>query len=218
MLRATLADDADAGRLSARRAGQWLFAPEAWESLRERAARALAEYHGAHPLRPGMPREEMKTRLGLASGAFGAVLAELAREGVLTDHDGALALPAHRVEIDAAAGGPAGRLLELLGQRPFAPPSLPEAMREAGASAEVVRALARRGELVRLSEDVALTASAFAAAVELVRETVERDGSVTVASLRDRMGASRRPVLALLEYLDAQRVTRRVGDARILRQ
>jgi len=38
-----------------------------------------------------------------------------------------------------------------------------------------------------------------------------------VAQLRDRMGASRRPVLALLEYLDAQRVTRRVGDARLLR-
>jgi selenocysteine-specific elongation factor len=38
-----------------------------------------------------------------------------------------------------------------------------------------------------------------------------------VATLRDRMGASRRPVLALLEHLDAQRITRRVGDQRVLR-
>ena len=43
------------------------------------------------------------------------------------------------------------------------------------------------------------------------------NGSVTVAQLRDKMGASRRPVLALLEHLDSQRVTRRVGDARVLR-
>src|SRR5204863_5221838 len=100
---------------------------------------------------------------------------------------------------------------------PFAPPSLPEAMRAAGASAEVVRALAQRGELVRLSEDVAFTRAAFDSAVSLVREVVAAEGSVTVASLRDRMGASRRPVLALLEHLDAQRVTRRVGDARVLR-
>jgi selenocysteine-specific elongation factor len=46
---------------------------------------------------------------------------------------------------------------------------------------------------------------------------VSANGSVTVAQLRDRMGASRRIVLALLEHLDAQRVTRRVGDSRILR-
>jgi selenocysteine-specific elongation factor len=51
----------------------------------------------------------------------------------------------------------------------------------------------------------------------MVRDIVESEGSVTVASLRDRMSASRRPVLALLEHLDAERVTRRVGDLRVLR-
>ena len=51
----------------------------------------------------------------------------------------------------------------------------------------------------------------------LVKEMVAVSGSITVAQLRDRMGASRRPVLALLEHLDAARVTRRVGDARVLR-
>ena len=121
------------------------------------------------------------------------------------------------MDIDPASGGPAGRLLEILGRQPFAPPSLPEAIRDAGASQEVVRALAQRGELVRLSDDVAFTRSAYEAAVDMVRDLVAAAGSVTVASLRDKMGASRRPVLALLEYLDAQRITRRVGDARVLR-
>ncbi|HEY8641808.1 MAG TPA: SelB C-terminal domain-containing protein, partial [Candidatus Dormibacteraeota bacterium] len=98
-----------------------------------------------------------------------------------------------------------------------APPSLPEAMRAAGVSAEVVRALAQKGEIVRLSDDIAFTRDSFERAVALVRELIAAEGAVTVASLRDRMGASRRPVLALLEHLDAQRVTRRVGDARVLR-
>jgi selenocysteine-specific elongation factor len=217
LLRATLAEGADVSSLDARRAGQWLFAPEAWASLAARTRRALEAYHRAHPRRVGMPREELKSRLGLAPAAFGPALAELVADGVLADRGGGLSLPEHRVEIDPAAGGPAGRLLELLGAQPFAPPSLPEAMREAGASAEVVRALAQRGELVRLSEEVAFTRAAFDSAVALVRAMVAADGSVSVASLRDRMGASRRPVLALLEHLDAQRVTRRVGDARVLR-
>jgi len=50
-----------------------------------------------------------------------------------------------------------------------------------------------------------------------VKEMISANGSVTVAQVRDRMGASRRPVLALLEHLDSQRVTRRVGDSRTLR-
>lgn len=217
LLRATLAEDADLSRLTAKRAGQWLFAAEAWEAITRRAGRALEEYHRAHPLRAGMPREELKSRLGLTPAGFAAAVVELAREGVLVDAGGELAVPGHQVEIESTAGGPASRLLELLQERPFAPPSLSEAMREAGASLEVVRALAHKGELVRVSDDVAFTRAAFAAAVALVRDVVNRDGTVTVASLRDRMGASRRPVLALLEYLDAQRITRRVGDARVLR-
>ena len=217
LLRATLAEGADVSALDARRAGQWLFAREAWAGIASRVRRALEEYHRAHPLRAGMPREELKSRLGLAPAAFGPVLAELAADGVLTDRVGELALPSHRVEIDPAAGGPAGRLLDLLGAQRFAPPSLSEAMRDAGASAEVVRALAQKGDLVRLSEDVAFTRAAYEEALQLVREMVASDGAVTVATLRDRMGASRRPVLALLEYLDAQRVTRRVGDQRVLR-
>jgi selenocysteine-specific elongation factor len=217
LLKATLAEDADASTLDARRAGQWLFAPEAWTAVGRRAHRALEEYHQAHPLRPGMPREELKSRLGLAPAAFPPVVGALAAEGVLVERGGELALPSHQVEIDPAGGGPAGRLLEILGAQPFAPPSLPEAMRAAGASAEVVRALARRGELVRLSDDVAFTRTAYDEALGMVHEMVAAEGAVTVAALRDRMGASRRPVLALLEYLDAQRVTRRVGDQRVLR-
>ena len=122
-----------------------------------------------------------------------------------------------RIHVVNAGDGPAARLVDLLGAEPFAPPSLPEAMRATGVTAEVVRALAQRGEIVRLSDDIAFTRDAFERAVVLVRELIAADGSVTVASLRDRMGASRRPVLALLEHLDAQRVTRRVGDARVLR-
>jgi selenocysteine-specific elongation factor len=90
-------------------------------------------------------------------------------------------------------------------------------MQKSGATPEMVRALAQRGDLVKVSDEVAFSRDAYAAAIDVVKEIITAQGSVTVALLRDRMGASRRPVLALLEHLDAQRVTRRVGDARTLR-
>jgi selenocysteine-specific elongation factor len=217
LLKATLAPAGDLAAITARRAGGWLFSPEIWSALALRAKAMLGDYHRAHPMRGGMPREELKSRLGLAPAAFGAVLLELARDGLLTERGREVGLPGHEVVLQPADGGPAQRLLELLGRTPFAPPSLPEAMRETGAGPEVLRALAQSGAIVRLSDDVAFTRQAYEQALELVRALAAAEGSVTVAGLRDRMAASRRPVLALLEHLDAERVTRREGDVRTLR-
>ena len=216
LLKASLTAPGEIAGLEARRAGRWLFAPAAWAALAARAERSLADYHRAQPLRAGMPRQELQSRLGLAPPVFQAVLAELAAEGRLEERAGEVALSGHSVDLGSAAG-PAQKLIELLATQPFAPPSLPEAAREAGAGPEVVRALQRSGELVRLSDDVAFTKQAYAEAIDLVRRLASSEGSITVARLRDAMGASRRPVLALLEHLDAERVTRRVGDTRVLR-
>ena len=194
----------------------WLWASEHWRALSQRITTELAAYHAAHPLRPGMPREEVRSRSGLPTAAFAAALRGLVDDGAVQERDGEVALPSHQVAMEPG-DGPSSRLIEELSRDRFAPPSLVEAMQRSGAGIEVVRALERRGDLVRLSDDVAFTREAYAEAVVLVKEMVAREGSITVAQLRDRMGASRRPVLALLEHLDAQRITRRVGDARVLR-
>jgi selenocysteine-specific elongation factor len=163
-----------------------------------------------------MAREELRSRLGVAPPSFPAVVLALVEDGCVVERDGALALPDHRVDLEVK-GGAAAELLDLLRQGRFTPPSLADAMQRTGAGLEMVRALAAAGSIVRLSDDVAFSKEAFDEAVAMVREIVVGTGTITVAQLRDRMGASRRPVLALLEYLDAQRVTRRVGDARVLR-
>jgi selenocysteine-specific elongation factor len=216
LLKATLAPKTDLDQLSGRRLGDWLYSEEAWTSITTRVTSEVEAFHTAHPLRPGMAREELRNRLGVPAAAFASVLGGLLEERRIVERDGSLASPQHHVELETT-GGPAAGLLELLGRQPFAPPSLPEAMQQTGATEEVVRALVQRGHLVRASQDIAFTKDAYEAAVALVKEIASANGSVTVAQLRDRMGASRRPVLALLEYLDAQRVTRRVGDTRVLR-
>ena len=215
LMKATMASHEDIDRLDARRLGDWLIAAEAWSALAERSINEVTAYHAAYPLRPGMAREELRNRLRVHPNAFPAALSALISEGKLEDRQGAIAMPQHRVAIDGS-DGPARQLLELLGREPFAPPSLPEAMQQTRAGPEVVRALAQSGAIVRLSDDIAFTQESYANAVGIVKELIAATGSVTVAQLRDRMGASRRPVLALLEHLDGAKVTRRVGDQRIL--
>ncbi len=216
LLKATMAPEADVAALDARRLGEWLYDAAAWSGIAARATQELETYHGAHPLRPGMAREELRSRLGVSPPSFPAVVQGLAEDGRLVERNGSLALPGHRVDLEVA-GGAAAELVELLSKGRFAPPSLTEAMQRTGAAPEMVRALAAGGSIVRVSDDIAFSKQAYEEAVAMIREIVASSGTITVAQLRDRMGASRRPVLALLEYLDAQRVTRRVGDARVLR-
>jgi selenocysteine-specific elongation factor len=215
LLKATTAQRADVDDLQARRVGEWLFAEDAWNAIAERARVEVEAYHAAYPLRPGIAREELRSRLRLPPNSFPAVVASLMADGALEERNGAIAAPDHQVAIDGSDGA-AARLLEVLGENPFTPPSLAEAMQRTGAGTEVIRALAQRGDLVRVSDDMAFTRDAYSTAVGFVKELIGTTGSVTVAQLRDRMGASRRPVLALLEHLDAEKVTRRVGDARVL--
>jgi selenocysteine-specific elongation factor len=216
LLKATMAPEVDVDALDARRLGDWLYDTAAWAAIATRATHELETYHGAHPLRPGMAREELRSRLGVPPPSFPAVVQGLVEDGRLVERNGSLALPGHRVDLEAA-GGEAADLVELLRKERFAPTSLAEAMQKTGAGPEMVRALAAGGSIVRVSDDIAFSKEAYEEAMAMVKEIVAATGSITVAQLRDRMGASRRPVLALLEYLDMQRVTRRVGDARILR-
>jgi selenocysteine-specific elongation factor len=215
LLKATMAQASDVGSLQARRVGEWLFTDDSWNAIAASAKAEVEAYHAAHPLRPGMAREELRSRLRLSASSFPPVLASLVADGKVEERDGTVAAPQHRVAVESP-GGPAARLLELLGEHRFAPPSLRDAMETTGAGQEVVRALTQRGDLVRLSDDIAFTREAYVEAVAAVNEVIAANGSITVAQLRDRLGASRRPVLALLEHLDAERMTRRVGDQRVL--
>jgi selenocysteine-specific elongation factor len=84
--------------------------------------------------------------------------------------------------------------------------------------AAAIAALREHGCIVRLGRDMHLHRDALDDLTQRVTELIQRDGEVTIASLRDELHTSRRYAQALLELLDAERVTLRVGDARVLRK
>src|SRR5256884_329669 len=209
LLKATVAPETDVERLHARRLGDWIFSDDAWQSIAARAAHELDTYHGAYPLRAGMAREELRSRLGVPAASFAAVVQGLVEDGRVVERNGSLAAPAHNVAIDTE-GGPAAELMAVLRRQPLAPPSLPKAMQLSHAGEELVRALAQSGEIVRVSDDVAFAREAYESAVAMVKEIGAARGSVTLGPMRDPVGAGPGPVLALLEDHHAPRLTRRV--------
>jgi selenocysteine-specific elongation factor len=82
---------------------------------------------------------------------------------------------------------------------------------------DVLSALIDLGRLIKLSEEVLLLAETYRSGVEQIRAYLIEHRTITVAQVRDLFNTSRKYALALMEHLDAQGITKRAGDERILR-
>lgn len=185
-----------------------------WQSLLSRVRALLTAYHDAHPLRLGMPREELRNRLGLEARVFAAVVRRAALDGVISENGPRVGLSGRAAVLTARQQADADALLARIRQMPYATPSVKECVAAVGE--EVLEYLVESGRLVRLSEDVLLEGEVYQRTVEQVRQMIREQGSITVAEVRDRFGTSRKYALALMEHLDAVGVTVREGDARRL--
>jgi selenocysteine-specific elongation factor len=194
---------------------RYVISSQGLDRWRSRFLAQLRAYHGQFPLRAGVSREELKSRLRLGSKAFHYLLERLAAEGSVVADESVVRVPEHAVQFSPEQRADIRRLMARFGEQPYTPPSFTECMAAVGA--DVLGALLAEGRLVRVSEDVILSAEAYGEMVDWVVDEIKRGGQVTAAQVRDHFGTSRKYVIALLEHLDDQKITRRVGDGRVLR-
>jgi selenocysteine-specific elongation factor len=173
------------------------------DEQRDAATERVRRHAEASPLDPGVPAGELLPGAPWA----GAILPLLGLE----QRDGRVYLPGAAPTLGERADDAARLEAELAAAR-FA------GIRVTEADADVARYLEREGRLVRLGAAHAVAAEAYAGARDAVVAECERRGSIELARFRDLLGISRRPAQLLLERLDADGVTRRVGDARVLRR
>jgi selenocysteine-specific elongation factor len=108
------------------------------------------------------------------------------------------------------------RIREALTGQPFDPPS-GKAIESDPRARQVVRFLIENGDVTELAPDVLLLRKSFERMKSQVTEFISKNGPATVSELRQALGSSRRVMVPLLERLDRDGVTRRVGDKRCLR-
>ena len=111
-----------------------------------------------------------------------------------------------------------------LGGREEAAKALERELADAGVratkveDAELVRFLAAKGTLVTLGDGYAIGADAYEVARDVALAECRASGEITLARFRDLVGTGRRDAQLLLERFDRDGLTRRVGDARVLRR
>jgi selenocysteine-specific elongation factor len=189
------------GLAAVEEAGEWHFSAEWLENLRREARTRLTLRAEAAPLDPGLAPAELLPRAPWAD----AVLPLLDLERT----DGKVYLP----------GTGAG-----LGERAAEAEALEANLAEAGFSPvavddpELARFLEESGRLVRIGDGFAVGVEAYGNAKRALIDECERAGKITLARFRDLLGISRKPAQLLLERFDADGLTRRIGDERVLRR
>jgi selenocysteine-specific elongation factor len=203
--------------------GQGLLSPQDlitskgyWDQLSLRAVTEVEDYHKTYPLRRGIPREELKSRLKLSPRLFNATMQKIVSDSVLIEAGPLVQRPGYSIQFTLQQKNMVEKLLGRFAASPFAPPSAKECLAEVGE--DIYTAMVDLGLLIPIPPDVVFRPQDYETMVAEVIKLLKNKGTITAAEVRDHFNTSRRYVLALLEFLDAQGITIRTGDIRHLKQ
>ncbi len=186
-----------------------------WNELKSRIENILNAHHKQFPLRRGISREELKSKLKLSSRVFNVVINSLVTDHSITDYSFWVANAGHKIRFNEAEQVQIQKLMRKFELNPYAAPSVKECQSEVGEG--VVNALIELKELVTVSSDVIFRKSDYDEMVEKLRATIRQKGQITLAEARDLFNTTRKYAQALLEHLDSIGMTIRDGDSRKLK-
>ena len=176
----------------------------------------IAEYHKRFPLKAGMPREEMKSRLKFTPRVFNALMGVWLSAGVLAEESSTLHAPGYQIRFTPEQEKQVEALMRQIAQAPYSPPTVKECIQMVGE--DVFEALLALDKMVLLNQEVAFAREDYNHLVTDITARLQKGETITVAGFRDIYNTSRRYALAFLEHLDQIGVTRRVGDERTLKK
>jgi selenocysteine-specific elongation factor len=192
------------------------MASSQWIVFRKRTLEMVQAYHADFPLKRGIPREELKSKLKVSGNVFTAVIKKLVSETELVAVETVIAMSGHAIRLDNEQQSKVQELMRRFEASPFAPPSFKECQKVVGA--DVLGALIDLGELKQLSAEVVFRTSDYQHMLEEIKAFIDEKGQMGVADARDLFDSSRKYMLALMEYLDSVGITVREGDVRKLRR
>lgn len=189
---------------------QQVWASVSWQQLLASMVSELRAYHESSPLRLGMPRPALRSRLNIPLNLLDRVIES--EDQIVLEYN-FVRLAEHAIRFSSTQDERAKRVLHLLQAEAYAPPAIAELNQIAGE--EVVRALADLRQIVNVNDSIAFAADSYDRLVEEIRRHISEFGEIDAKTLRDKFGTSRKYAIAVLEHLDSLGITQRVGDVRM---
>lgn len=181
-----------------------------YNALQQDIVNAVTEFHRSEPLRLGMPREELRSRLGLKGATLNLLLS---RQEDIIINSNLLKLSQHNVSFNRQQQASVDKLMHQMHADPYTPPSYTEALSVVGP--DVLRALIELGEIVQVQPEVIFARDGYEKMVSGVLGLLDERGEIDTGAVRDHFNTSRKYAIGLLEHLDSVGITRRLGDNRV---
>ncbi len=201
---------------------QWISG-EVLDSLSAGLAQHMAAFHKREPLKQGVTRGELASTWGkdLPAKLMHFLVERLLKAGKLAQDQELLKLPAHKVSLGTDQADLRSRILSVYEVGGLAPPNLKDVMDELKLDFKkaqpVYKVLQDENLIERVKEEMYFASSALDALKAKVREYFESNAEMGPPEFREMTGLPRKFLIPLLEYLDKEKVTIRVGDKRVAR-
>jgi len=196
-----------------------------YEKLGDKLSSVVTTYHQENPLKAGLPKEELRSRLyrGLDQRLFQFLLNNLQKKGKIDQDQALIRLSGHKVSLKEDEKTLRTELETFYKQALLAPPTIKEVIAKfnkypQNLLKEVLAIMVRDDVLTKATEDLYFYKPSMESLKDTLIALLVKEGEIDMPAFKDLTGLSRKFSIPLLEYFDKTKITIRVGDKRILRE
>ncbi len=196
------------------------------DSLSEKILFQLEQYHSDNPLKEGMPKQELKSKLRQLNNKdpkiFNIILARLVKDGKVKHEGNNVRLSDHEVALQVDQQDLKQKIIDIYAKAGLTPPFFRHVCKELGVDGKtafsVLHILIDENIIVKTRDDLYFYSDAVLELQNKLVKFIEDNGKITTPEFKDMTGISRKFVIPLIEYFDSINLTIRVGDTRQLRR
>jgi selenocysteine-specific elongation factor len=189
--------------------------------LHNRVVRRLEKFHVEQPLKEGMPKQQLRSHVPGSDKLFRRLMEILTGQKVVVDLGDAVRAPSHTVHLKEEEEDVKESLRHAIIQGHASPPTFKALVAQSGGDAKQVRTLLglleRDNLVVKAKEDLYFSRAFIDEIKAKLTAFITEHGGITPSQFNELTRSSRKYNIPLLEYLDRERFTMRVGDQRVLR-
>jgi selenocysteine-specific elongation factor len=196
---------------------------DTFEKLEREIRERLEAYHAARPLKAGMPREELKSKLprGIDSRLFRKVIDKMARDALIVHEENMVRMAGHKVSLKVDQDDVRKKIIDIYKRAELTPPYFKDVGKELAvdpaAARDVMSMLVDQGEIVKVKEELYFYKASVEELKDRLVDFLRSNTEISTPQFKEMAGVSRKYVIPLIEYFDSNNITIRVGDNRRLR-
>ena len=198
--------------------------PDTFDNLQKNLLDMTAKYHADYPMKEGISKEELKTKLPKDADAklFNQAIVQLTKSGKVSGEKNILRLSHHSTSLNESQEDIQRRILEIYSIEGLSPPIFKDLVERLSVNISEVKnildMLVEKGILIKIKEEFFFHSVAIARLKENLVAFLRENKEITISQFKDITKSSRKYSTPLIEYFDKVKVTIRVGDKRILRE